>query len=149
MREIIFRGKTDNGEWVEGYLTRRPSAIQYGVHYSPWFIDTSPRDPDDSGDFYNVDGETVGQYTGLTDKNGKKIFEGDIVKGYLGYGDNENNIAYIEYQEDSIGFVLVEILKEDSGKYFEISDDVKVIGNIHDNPELLGENKDESIRFYI
>ncbi len=130
MREILFRGKTENGEWYEGLLWKKKYKTD------KLFISCFP-DKDDNEEVFVVDKETVGQFTGLTDKNGTKIFEGDIVKGYLGYGDNENNIAYIKYEEDSIGFVLVEILKEDYGKYFEISDDVEVIGNIHDSPELL------------
>ena len=75
MREIIFRGKrTDNGEWVEGYAARIPDAIKYEGEYSSWYINKPPKDPDDNGGFYNVDPETIGQFTGLTDANGKKIF---------------------------------------------------------------------------
>lgn len=136
-KEILFRGKrVDNDEWVFGDLIA--SKNKYYIH--------------PQGNSFQVDGvlsrlivlhevksETVEQYTGLTDKNGKKIFEGDIVKGDLGlgYGDNENHIAYIEYQEDGMSFCLVEILEEDFGKCAEISDDLEVIGNIYDNPELL------------
>ena len=78
-REILFKAKRlDNGEWVEGYLVKYPSAIQVG-DCSPWYIQVPPVDPDDSGGKYNVDPSTVCQYTGLTDKNGNRIFEGDVV----------------------------------------------------------------------
>jgi uncharacterized phage protein (TIGR01671 family) len=135
MKEILFRGKrVDNGEWVYGFyaLFASNKGLKHGIHTGAENGCVIP---------YEVDPETVGQFTGLTDKNGKKIFEGDIVKGDLGlgYGDNENHIAYIEYQEDGMSFCLVEILEEDFGKCAEISDDLEVIGNIHDNPELLEE----------
>lgn len=94
MREILFRGKReDNGEWIEGYLVRRPSAIQVGEHCSHWAIDRPPNDPDDSGEVRFVDGNTVGQFTGLVDKNGRKIFEGDVV---LYKGDERGVITYDE-----------------------------------------------------
>ncbi len=133
MREIIFRAKRkDNGEWVYGFyaLFASNKGLKHGIYTGAENGCVIP---------YEVDPETVGQYTGLTDKNGKKIFEGDIVKGDLGlgYGDNENHIAYIEYQEDGMSFCLVEVLEEDFGKCAEISDDLEVIGNIYDNPELL------------
>lgn len=80
MREILFKAKrTDNGEWVEGYLCKHPSAVQIG-ECSPWYIHVPPADPDNNYRVCNVDPSTVCQYTGLTDKNGAKIFEGDIVE---------------------------------------------------------------------
>ena len=94
MRELLFRGfhpcdgpdtivvdgEKVKGRWVEGYIVRHPSAIQIGNDYSPWYIHVPPVDPDDNGGVFNVLPSTVGQYTGLTDKNGKRIFEGDILK---------------------------------------------------------------------
>ena len=94
MREILFRGfhpcdgpetivvggQKVRGRWVEGYIVKHPSAIQIGNDYSPWYIHVPPVDPDDDGGVFNVLPSTVGQYTGLTDKNGKRIFEMDRIK---------------------------------------------------------------------
>ena len=93
MKEILFRGfhpcdgpetivvdgEKVKGRWVEGYIVKHPSAIQIGNDYSPWYIHVPPVDPDDNGGVFNVLPSSVGQYTGLTDKNGKRIFEGDII----------------------------------------------------------------------
>lgn len=90
MREIIFRGKrVDNGEWVEGFLVKHPSAVYIG-DCSPWYISVPPLDPDDCGRLYNIIPETAGQFTGVNDIRGKKIFEGDILISYdmFGYKDD-------------------------------------------------------------
>lgn len=90
MREILFKAKRmDNGEWVQGYIVRHPSAVQIGES-SPWYIHVPPIDPDDSGGVFNVNPETVCQYTGLTDKNGVKIFEGDI----LSYNGSKETVCF-------------------------------------------------------
>ena len=94
MRELLFRGfhpcdgsetivvdgEKVKGRWVEGYVVRHPSAIQIGNDDSPWYIHVPPVDPDDNGGVFNVLPSTVGQYTGLTDRTGKRIFEGDTLK---------------------------------------------------------------------
>ena len=104
MREILFRGfhpcggpetiavdgEKVKGRWVEGYIVKHPSAIQIGNDYSPWYIHVPPVDPDDNGGVFNVLPSTVGQYTGLTDKNGKRIFEGDIVRRETDYYGKHN-----------------------------------------------------------
>ena len=131
MREILFRGKrTDDYEWIEGSLcTTIPSdedfyTISY-FDFQGYYIEEK------------VIPETVGQYTCLTDKNGKKIFEGDIVKGtFLGFPVSIKDYVFsISWQEDITGY---------RANYFE---NVEVISNIHDNPELLkgGEHGDEKI----
>ena len=80
MREIIFRGKrTDNGKWVEGYYIHRPTAVCIGES-NPSCIWVPAADPDDSTKIFEVFSETVGQFTGLTDRNNNMIFEGDIVE---------------------------------------------------------------------
>lgn len=76
---IVVDGEKVKGKWVEGYIVRHPSAIQIGNDYSPWYIHVPPVDPDDNGGVFNVFPSTVGQYSGLTDQNGKRIFEGDII----------------------------------------------------------------------
>lgn len=134
MREIRFRGKRiGTSEWVYGDL----------IHRQIW-SEAFPviRMQDDGFDIYEeceVISETVGQYTGLKDKNGKEIFEGDIVFAIATY-DCANTVVVW----DDGGFVLVPC------KYYKnyISRcgykdirflDKEVVGNIHDNPELLEE----------
>ena len=143
MREILFRGKrTDNGQWAEGFLVKRPSAVQIG-DCSPWYISVPPKDPEDSGGLWNVTAETVGQFTGLTDKNGKKIFEGDIVH-ILGNQDvedwkNVDYIALIAFLDG--GFCAIDgTIEEHAFRRYALERmdfDMEVIGNIHDNPELI------------
>ena len=137
MREILFRGKrTDNYEWIEGSLcTTIPSdedfyTISY-FDFEGYYIEE------------NVIPSTIGQYTGLTDKNGKKIFEGDIIKYKNTDGIKFNGVALtvtgkVVYNEKNASFAISG--KDEIGAkhydYFPIKN-IEVIGNIHDNPELL------------
>ena len=133
MREILFRGqRADNGEWVYGYYSPLNLPI---VGIMGHFINEGG---------YNaveINPETVGQYTGLTDKNGKKIFEGDVIEcwseGVKARGTVQQNIGglwiiYPAWQKH----IQWGLCPESDG-----STDVEIIGNIHDNPELL---EDES-----
>ena len=141
MREILFRGKhTRTGEWVEGLLWKKK------YNDNKLFISCFP-DKDDNEEIYIIIPETVGQYTGLTDKNGKKIFEGDIVKaddyifvvkfGKCGGVANAENYGYMGFYFEAFSESTKLSAKyglRDDICYFE---DIEVIGNIHDNPELL------------
>ncbi len=132
MREILFRGKrVNNGEWVEGNLfipdyPDKPTEICIGTNVVRITYDVIP--------------ETVGQYTGLTDKNGKKIFEGDIVKREytLWHGETkktrETQIGVVVYSNRDCGF---QVEKKCNLRKPWDGDTIEVIGNIHDNPELL------------
>lgn len=138
MREILFRGKrADNGEWVEGYLAGN-GLICCG----------EPEDTYDATGYYygetpyagfvDVDPATVGQFTGLHDKNGKKIFEGDIIKipdDYNEFGHNAGEIYDIYFACG--GFRLKPKYTKARGYWLEDDETVEIIGNIHDNPELL------------
>lgn len=121
MREILFKAKRiDNGEWVEGLLT-----IMWGQYHII--------NPNDENTAYPIDADTICQYTGLTDKNGNKIWENDIIQIAT-----EDKYFHLEWQDDTAGFVM-------NGDGFTIDFDnywsyeVEVIGNIFDNPELIGE----------
>lgn len=141
MREIIFRGKrVDNGEWVEGLLWKKK------YNHNKIFISYFP-DEDDYEDTVVVDPETVGQYTGLKDKNGKRIFEGDVIKdsyGLLWLVVFENNAFAVKNRLMELCFALWEqwVYDWDSKEWISPSDRFEVIGNIHDNPELLGGDKE-------
>ena len=133
MREILFRGKRiDNGEWVEGGL------ISVACCGKPATYSIMPTTPTSCN--YSVIPETVGQYTGLTDKNGNKIFEGDILSAYFDdlFPDSESILVV---GNNGFAFTLKcrdcepEIIDNTDIPYFK--DNFEVIGNIHDNPELL------------
>lgn len=131
MREILFKGKrTDNGEWVEGRLLADDVIVPKGQEFETEDIYIIA----DNLMGFEVIPETVGQYTGLTDKNGKKIFEGDIV-------ENEWNGRkhLVEYYEDRGGYFPF-ACGDGCGcceTDVEIPESTIIIGNIHDNPELL------------
>lgn len=128
MREILFRGKRkDNGKWAYKYLYIRNDG-QYEISfYSKYF--------DFERFTYDVIPETVGQYIGLTDKNGKKIFEGDILKNIE--SDEIIDICYsgcsfrYSYNNSIYGYGVDDI------KEGLLTDEFEIIGNIYDNPELL------------
>lgn len=114
MREILFRAKTVcDGNWVYGGITWNPSRTEVFIH-SDW----------DEG---KVIPETVGQFTGLTDKNGVRVFEGDIVCIF----DGEYFSGVVKYSNEQGSFTV-----DDTSLHYWVSD-IEVIGNVHDNPELL------------
>ena len=128
MREILFRGKRIyNGEWVEGYYAAEPYTKNT---YNCGYILENEKDLF-AKKAWLVDSRTVGQYTGLTDKNSRKIFEGDIIScGYLCdffVEYSEEDAEYWANFGDSIGSLHT---------YFDPKR-ATVIGNIYDNPELL------------
>ena len=135
MREILFHGKrADSGEWVEGDL------IQVGLHDKPKYASIMPQTPVSC--VYGVLAETVGQFTGLTDKNGVNlIFEGDICRfKYL----NDVHVGEIVFYAATASFVMkyqsiVGVYGEKATHKMLLSacDNIEVIGNLHDNPELL------------
>ncbi len=132
MREIKYRGlNEETGEWVYGWYTKLVEGIRR--------FDAIIADVDgELTRFYIHNKETIGQYTGLHDKNGKEIYEGDIVKfeDVSGYKDG---CASVIWHEDSCGYYLE---NDDDNIYdtlydFTPSYQMEVIGNIHENPELL------------
>lgn len=141
-REILFRAKRkDNGEWVEGFYVCISGTKHYILTGNPVI---SPHNVD--VEFYRIIPETVGQFTGLTDRNGVKIFEGDIVhavyqSNYIGCKNIDFGIGVIKYEGSYYGGAAygIDIIGESGLRIFTASLEhgTEVIGNIYDNPELL------------
>jgi uncharacterized phage protein (TIGR01671 family) len=165
MREILFRGKSNYenvGEWEYG-LVAQPHVTEDGIVTSYYFTKLCE---DGHSSQRTVSANTIGQYTGLTDKNGKKIFEGDVIEyehelsGYLRFElgedykprrshschwDDKHYLHYkrnyaVEWKEKDARWILRNGSDQHDLRRISLSmHNGVVIGNIHDNPELLKE----------
>lgn len=128
-REIKFRGKSimNNtcGDWLYS------SGIKYGDDVELMYCDE-----DTSEEWNYIDKETVGQYTGLHDKNGKEIYEGDIVQGLFADQEEPEIKGQVIYSNGQASYIVIASNNDE----WELGylDNLEVIGNIYDNPELLG-----------
>lgn len=129
MREILFRGKTLTGTWAEGAYYKQEEF--YGDSEDASIIITSKEtlDYEQALFFSVVIPETVGQCVGLTDKNGKKLFEGDIVE----YKEEYGQVTYSE--SEAMFMVEFDTWCTDFDHLY--GKELGVVGNIHDNPEFL------------
>lgn len=128
MREIKFRGKRlDNGEWLYGSLV-----ILNGRYF---IFDDANR--------HEVDPATVGEFTGLKDRNGKEVYEGDIIRfsnPYLIISQGKQSFGMVKYYDALAGFALYNSSEDKfpmECDWLKIDGSTKVFGNIHDNPEFL------------
>lgn len=123
MREIKFRGKrVDNGEWIEGNLFKNECATRIIPYHAILF------GQNELDEVYGVIPETVGQFTGLTDKNGKEIYDGDILV-------HSGGLKYF------VVFINFRWMITNGTAYYDFNQiersSAEIIGNVHDNPELL------------
>lgn len=128
-RQILFRGKhLYNGEWIYGDY-HREGKTHYITKPQQYLREYAPIE-------FIVDGKTVGQFTGLTDKNGKEIYEHDIVRYYNDIED-ELVISHVIYHKESCSFCVA--ATELCGYYIGLTAywQFEVLGNIFDNPDLL------------
>lgn len=144
-REILFKGKrVSNSEWVEGYIVKRPTG--------EWQIERRCDNPPDGDPMwkkvlitYEVKPDTICQYTGLKDKNSKKIWENDIVK------DSRGNLYKVFWQENYYQFAFICIKANDAllfGAKWDLwslakNKDLELQGSIFDNPEFLEGGEEE------
>ncbi|EPE2055505.1 YopX family protein [Listeria monocytogenes] len=129
MREIEFRGKRiDNGEWVYGNLMQFEDSATFifaderkgasTLTYAHFIINN----------MHAIDEKTLGQYTGLKDKYGKKFFEGDIC-----WDEHNDCYGVVKFEEGKFLYVWENIAED----LWEVADSIEIYGNIHENPDLL------------
>ena len=138
MREILFRGKrVDNGEWIYGVpITDKATGDAY-IITSTAGASLKSEINNMCATGFRIIRNTIGQYTGLTDKNGTRIFEGDIVR------TDDNLKGVVEWDETFAKCIVC--YNQISGNWFDfegeggypVSLECEIIGNIHDNPESL------------
>lgn len=153
MREIKFRGqKCCDGQWVYGHYVESHRTWAGHKPHKSWIVTSALS----NGGFFNIMGryavkdDTVGQFTGLLDKNGKEIYEGDIV--YSEFKDGSHTRCLVGWNEEEAGFGIMDEYayrsKQEGYDFPKYGSDVlfnfrkhgdkfEVIGNIYDNPELL------------
>ena len=133
MREILFTVKrVDNGEWVEGFYVFVPE------HYKPEMSRKSYIVSINNGFFFEVIPETVRQYIGMTDKNGKKIFEGSIIEcKVFGAMATDKHKKYLVVFDNGTYFAQWSIGERRFSVYMNETWERNVVGNKWDNPELL------------
>ena len=137
IKDIEFRGKTDDGEWVYGDLMKDPGGFCFIRHFDKFT-------PDGNEFLKLVQAETIGFHAGLKDKNGKKIFTGDILRfmdadtysSESGFDwIDVSCVGYVSWDEDRIG---LDLSNRASAEIYEIEFETsEVIGNVHDNPEMV------------
>lgn len=130
MREILFRGKrVDNGEWIQGYP----------CHYGWIGKEKDYIIPDYASALYTaeVDPETVGQYIGIEDENGRQICDGDIV-----WCEADEEYGRVEWDKDTARFVVrfSTFIADFDNLY---GDEIEIVGNAYDNPEMMEEIEED------
>lgn len=155
-REIKFRAKRlDDGKWDYGYLfqgnTDKGTPYAFLLKDSRYAVDNKPQNEDKAVLFFSeevaiIDKETIGQYTGLKDKNGKEIYEGDIMEvtalDFIDKAKNKKNFV-VKYENGFICHIINEpnCWMHLKTAYEKVCYSLKVIGNIFDNSDLIKETK--------
>lgn len=138
MREILFKAKRlDNGKWVEGSLISTEDNSGFILRSKTKAFVPKGTNTFCSTECYEIDQTTICQFTGLTDKNGRKIWENDIVNRTDLHVVSEPSIGFIEYDLENTSFLIHWTNKVEYSPTYHWKDKLQVIGNIFDNAELL------------